>query len=148
MKRVFALVVAALVCVAPASRASIPATIDGLTVKAEQVTKAKHSDRQYLSSIKLYSLRKGKLLEATLEFGRFRSSAPVSSVSFQRSIAQQLGTTVPVEQRLGGVAVYLAKAKSLTLAAWFSGRQLTILSIRTGYVTPKSLIRSALDLTP
>jgi hypothetical protein len=149
MKRVLTLAVVVIVLGAPASRATVPSTLNGLSMKAESVDNPKHpSKREYLRDVQLYSLRKGKQLEATLEFGRFRSGAPVSSLRFQRSIAAQLGTTVPIEQRLGGATVFLSKAKSLTLVSWVRDRRLTILSIRTDYATPKTLIRSALDLEP
>ena len=149
MKRLIVLIAFALIVAVPASQASVPSTINGLRTKLERSEATKQQrKRQYLTNVDLYSLRRGKTLEATLQFGTFREDAPVGSRKFQRSIAGQLGSTIPIEQRVGGLTLYLAKAKSLTLVAWFRGRTLAILSIRANYTTPKTLIRNALDVQP
>jgi hypothetical protein len=133
---------------APAlAQTSVPKTLNGLAVKQESIdTPGPRTSRDYLSDIRLYSLRRGKQLEATLQIGRFRGSAPVSSLSFRRSIAARIGSVVPVEHRVGDSTVYVTKSKRLSVAVWFRERDLFILSIREDYSTPKSLIRRTLEL--
>jgi hypothetical protein len=147
MRALVALVIAsALMYGATAFAFTAPPVLDGLKMQAEKVPPANTKRKQYLTTIELYSLRRGKQLEATLQVGHFRSDAPAGRVSFRRSLAQQVGTTVPVEERVAGTTVYLTQARKLAVAVWFAGRELYVLSIRADYDTPKSLIRSAVEL--
>ena len=127
---------------------SMPGEIGGLKVGTEKLVAEKQTDREYLDEIHLYSLRRGKQLEGTIQLGRFRASAPVDQVSFRRSIASQVGTTVPVEHRVGGDTVFVTKSKRLSIAVWFSEPYMFVLSIRETYGSPKRLIRSALEVQP
>jgi hypothetical protein len=147
MKAFLSLVAASvLLFAATGSASTATSTLNGLTMRREHVPAPNTKRKQYLTNVDLYSLRRGKQLEATLEVGRFRSDAPVARLSFRRSIAGEVGTTVPIEERIAGTTVYLAKARKLAVAVWFSGRELDVLSIRADYDTPKSLIRAALEL--
>jgi hypothetical protein len=149
MKRFAGVVIAvALLSSAPAfAQSAPPSVINGLRVVREDIGKpGPRSSRDYLVDVRLYSLRAKKKLEATLEIGRFRDSAPADSVSFRRSLAAQIGTSVPVEHRVGGVTVFVTKGKRLAIAAWYRERDLFILSIREDYVSPKALIREAIEI--
>lgn len=142
---------------AAAGSSAVPATLAGLQVGQEKVGPSTGTSgaaspttrRQYLTEIQLYSLRQpNQQLEATIQIGRFRSGSPVQARSFQRQIAGQLGTTVPREQRVGGLTVYITKGKKLSLVVWFRQGRLFILSIREGYPSPKTLIREAVRTEP
>ena len=146
----FALTLAAFLALMPAldAQTGMPPTLNGLAVTAEKLGHpGPRSARDYLDNIRLFSLRKGKELEATLQVGRFRTSAP-STTSFHRSIAQQVGTTVPVENRIGGHTLYVSRGKRLSIAVWFAGRDMFILSIRETYTSPKTLIRTTTQVQP
>jgi hypothetical protein len=132
-----------------AAQTNVPKILNGLAVTAEKVGPPTRAGKQYLDHIDLFSLRRAdRQLESTLEFGHFRSEAPVHSLLFQRKIAGQIGLTVPVEQRLQGTTVFVTTAKRLNVAAWFRDRTIFILSIRDDYDSPKALIRAALEITP
>lgn len=129
-----------------------PPTLNGLRVTAEKLAKpseAKSGARQYLTEITLYSLRQpGDQLEATIQVGRLRRGSPSDSLTFKRAIAGQVGSTVPQEQRVAGVPVFVTRVKKLSVALWFREGHLFILSIREGYAQPKTLIREALRMSP
>jgi hypothetical protein len=127
---------------------SMPDEIGGLKVGSEKLVAEKQTDREYLEEIHLFSLRRGKQLEGTIQLGRFRASAPVDEAGFRRSIASQVGTTVPVEHRVNGDTVYVTKSKRLSIAVWFEAPYMFVLSIRETYGSPKRLIRSALEVHP
>ncbi|MGH2811959.1 MAG: hypothetical protein ACRDI1_04525 [Actinomycetota bacterium] len=131
-------------------KVSPPSTLNGLRVAQEKVGKAPKSERQqFLTEIELFSLRQAnKQLEATIQVGKFLPGAPVGSLGFQREIAGQIGTTVPREQRVDGVPVFVTKGKKLGIALWFRDGHIFILSIREGYGQPKTLIREALRMNP
>jgi hypothetical protein len=148
MKGFVALTVAALLALgATAVALTPPPTLNGLKMSREEITLSKTKRKEYLERIELFSLRHGKQLEATLQVGRFRRDAPIGRASFRRTIAGEVGTSVPVEQRIAGTTVYLTRARKLAVAVWFRGRELRVLSIRTDYDTPKSLIRAAVVLS-
>jgi hypothetical protein len=125
----------------------LPKTLNGLKIAREDIA-SKTTNDDYLEEIGLYSLRRGKQLEATLQIGRFRASAPTDSLAFRRSIASQVGDTVPVEHRVGGDTLFVSRGKRLAVAAWFRDEHMFILSIRETYGAPKALLRDALEVRP
>jgi hypothetical protein len=151
MKRALAaLVVVGVVASAPtlAAVGGPPSEINGLTVAPEKISKpGARSSRDYLTDIRLYSLRRKKELVGTLQIGRFRDTAPTTH-AFRRSIAGQVGTSVVQEHRLAGMPVFVTKGKRLGIAVWFRDTDMFVLSIRDDYGAPKSLIRSALEIEP
>ena len=128
----------------------VPRQLRGLRATEETVgPPSKTSGRQYLVEIELYSLRRpDRQLEGTLQIGRFRRGAPAGAIAFQRKIAGQVGTSVPVEQRVGGTTVFVSRAKRLNIVAWFRDSHVFILSMREEYQAPKGLIREALRIEP
>ena len=135
----------------PATGQDSPPDIAGLSVTREELREPsrKTERREYLSDIVLYSLRRPDgQLEGTLQVGRFRGDAPSDSTSFRRSLAAQVGTTVPIEQRVDATTTYVTKGKRLVIVAWFRERRIFILSIREDFESPKTLIRQALGVEP
>jgi hypothetical protein len=151
-KALLLLAIAAVVTIAAlgaTAQTSVPSQLNGLNVTAEKVAPPSRGGKQYLDQISLYSLRRpDRQLEGTLQIGRFRSGAPVGSLTFQRKIAGQIGISVPLEQRVQDDTLFVTTARRLSVVAWFRGRSLFILSIRDDYMSPKSLIRAALEITP
>lgn len=128
----------------------VPASLQGLHVQRENVTATLAQDKRslWVDEVSLYSLRRGKELQGTLEVARFRTSAPWRSADFQASLAGQLGTSTPVVARLGGRRVFITTTRGLALATWFRNGWMLILGVRTSYATPKDLIRDALEMSP
>ena len=136
---------------APAPAApKLPATILGLSVTQENIKNALAQETRelYVHGVWLYSLRQGKELMATLEIGKFQSSAPWQSSDFDISLAYQLGGSVPEVARVNGVPMYFSTARGIQLVAWFHGGYMYILAIRNTYTFPKDLLRQVLGATP
>ena len=131
---------------AVSGQAGPPGTLAGLNVTAENVSSLLRQNTQpvWVDHVHFYTLRSGKELEGTLEIAQFKSNAPWGDSSFDLSIAQQLGQTVPLVVRLDGVRVYLSSTRGLAVAAWFRNGHFYMLNIRKTYTRPRELIRAAL----
>jgi hypothetical protein len=136
---------------ATAKHDSVPASLLGLRVAREDIAAslAKVHGPQYLHDIRLYSLRDGDLLQATLEIGPFNSGWPVDSPQFQAQIVGQIGGTVQARRvRFGATPVYVTTARGLVMGIWFRGGSMFVLAIRDTYDKPKTLIDAALGVRP
>ena len=100
----------------------------------------------YLQASSLYSLRRGDVVQATLQISRFEPKAPFDQDKFRRAFLVQLSGTPPLEYRLGGQTVYQTAALRQRLAVWFKGQQVFVLSTRDEFDHPRDLIRAALAL--
>jgi hypothetical protein len=131
---------------------AMPAQMLGLDVKQEKTPRklSGSSDPPYFDAMWLYSLRDdAKGLQAILEVGHFNADAQVGSTDFQQRIAQQIGSTSALRQlRFGADRVDITSNDQLTVAVWFKGRDIFILTVRDTYTQPKSLVRAALGLKP
>jgi hypothetical protein len=129
---------------------ALPATIQGLKVGQENVSKTLAEDRRalYVDGVWLYSLRQGKELMATLEVARFKSTAPWRSSGYDLSLANQLGGSIPAVLRLDGRPVYVSTTRGLELITWFKDGYLDILAVRSTYNSPKSLLRAVIAVAP
>jgi hypothetical protein len=128
----------------------LPATLAGLHVRHEDVrTELKQVRRSYAQAAGLWSLRRDDdRVQATLEIVRFFDEPRYSSNAFRRTIVNQIGTSRPVETRMGAHPVYRTTGTKQTVALWFSGRHMLLLSIRDDLKTPRTLIRRALEVKP
>jgi len=128
----------------------LPASIQGLKLSQENVSKTLAEGRRtlYSDGIWLYSLRQGKELMATLEVVHFKSDAPWKSQSFDLSLANQLGGSVPAVLRLRGRPVYVSTTRGLELLTWFKNGYLNILAVRSNYTAPKTLLRDVIEAAP
>ncbi|MDQ1402046.1 MAG: hypothetical protein QOG03_362 [Actinomycetota bacterium] len=126
----------------------VPAELLGLTVSSESVKQTEGQKRPYIDAIGLYSLRKGPLLEATLEIGRFSKEADYKSQGFKSSVVSQIGATEPKAYRMGTRTVWLTTGRRQSLSVWFQDRYFFILTARDDYPTPRTLLRRALEIKP
>src|SRR5580765_6199323 len=82
--------------ITPTSADLLPSTILGLKVKRENVkARVAGVKRSYVDRAGLYSLRDGKVLEATLQVSTFNDKADVKSSEFRLAIVNQIGSTQP-----------------------------------------------------
>lgn len=134
----------------PPAAPALPASVQGLKITPENVSKTLAGEQRqlYTDGIWLYSLRSGKELMATLEVGHFKSDSPYRSSDFDLSLATQLGGSVPVVLRLGGRPVYVSTTRGLELLTWFKDGYLEILAVRSTYTAPKTLLRDLLEAAP
>jgi hypothetical protein len=127
---------------------NLPSELQGLSVHPESTSQAEGVKRPYIDGVALFSLRKGPLLEATLEVGRFSTDADYKKPGFRSTVVAQIGVTVPQELRMGDRAVYLTSGRKQSLAVWFKDRYFFILTSRDDYATPRTLLRTALEIQP
>jgi hypothetical protein len=126
---------------------NLPAELLGLKVVRENV-KADLTDVKgsYLQSIGLFSFREtSKLLRATLQVGRFNDAAKEQQAKFRGSIIGQMGSSTPVEIRAGTHHVWLSTGSEQNIFTWFDDHDFYVLSIRSDYPFPRTLVRTLLD---
>lgn len=123
----------------------VPAELLGLKLGPENVidTVKAHED-SYVEALGMFSLRRGELLQATLQVSRFTESAHAERSSFRRSIIQQIGSTEPQQYRMGSQTVFQTTGKQQRISVWFKGRSMFILTTSVNYSTPRSLLREAI----
>lgn len=127
---------------------ALPSQILGLKVVRENV-KANLSNVQqtYLQSVGLFSFREGDdLLRATIQVGRFNDVADQDKARFRDGIIGQLGSTVPVKLRIDERTVYLSTGSDTNIFSWFDDVGFYVLSIRSDYAFPRTLLRKLLDM--
>ena len=102
----------------------------------------------YVDGLTLFSLRRQKLLMATLQVARLDDRARVKDTAFRRSFVQSLGGTEPCEVRLGTQELWTTTGNDQELAVWFDGVYLFVLSTRKDYERPRVLLRTMLEVKP
>lgn len=126
----------------------VPSDLLGLQVTSEQVSSVMESKDAYVDSVALYGLRKGDLLQGTLQVSHFNEEAQADSARFRRAVIGKIGGAVPRRYRLGDDEVWFTSATKQLVAAWFKGDNFFILSTREDYATPRALVRKALEIEP
>jgi hypothetical protein len=133
--------------ITPTSANLLPRTILGLTVKRENVkSRVGGVKKAYVEQTGLYSLRKGKELQATLQISTFNDKADVRDRAFRLAIVNQIGSTQPRAFRMGNQTVYLTSSKRQSVAVFFHKRSLAVLSTLDTYDQGRSLLRALLEL--
>jgi hypothetical protein len=140
---------------APVRADLVPASLAGLTVTPEDISKEEKQAgaRSYLTSSRLWAFRAGTKLRATLQVGRFTPDAfaspdPDHVVHFERQIVDQIGQASARLRVLGGRNVYVTSGNEQPLFVWFTGSTLFILSMAKDFGEPRGLLRAALELQP
>lgn len=125
----------------------IPGELLGLQVQSEDVSKTlSELKRSWADGVGLYSFRREELVQATLQINHFNENAKYKDAGFRRQILQQIGGTAPREINVGDEDVFVTQSTKQTLAIWFEGEHLFVLSIRQDFEKPRSLLRAALEL--
>jgi hypothetical protein len=130
------------------SAARLPEKILGLEVHEEKIGQnITDVQRTYLRSIGLFSFREGEeLLRATLQVSEFNDVAPNERERFRDSVIGQLGTSVPVELRVGDDKLFLAAGGEQSIYAWFDELGFYALSVRSDYPFPRTMVRKLLNM--
>lgn len=128
----------------------LPQTVGGLTVTPEDIgaLQKKAGPNSYLGSTRLWALRTGPKLRATLQVGRFVADSDPASLAFQRKIVTQIGSSSWRMRWLGGDVVYVTSANRQPVFIWFRGASLVVLSVAPDFPTPRTLLREALKVRP
>jgi hypothetical protein len=128
----------------------LPSQILGLKVVEENVGgDIRGVSGTYLDSLGLFSFREANdLLRATLQIGRFNEVADPQRKRFRDAIIAQLGSTVPVQMRVGDNDVWLTSGTEQNIFTWFDSKGFYVLSIRSDYSFPRTLLRKLLETSP
>lgn len=126
----------------------VPSTILGLAVDPEETEGLGDVSRSYVEAIRLFSLRDGDQLVATLQVGRFGSGVKWAERKFQRSVLNQIGANAPDPVRVGDRIVYVTTGVKQRLAVWFTEGHLFVLGMREEFDRPRTLLREAMEVTP
>jgi hypothetical protein len=122
---------------------NLPSRLVGLRVVRENVTSQLQGvSASYLDSVGLFSFReKSNLLRGTLQVGRFNKVAHPDQSRFRDGVIAQLGSTIPVRVRVGHTDVWLSAGTDQSIYTWFSGEAFYVLSVRSDYPFPRTLLR-------
>lgn len=132
--------------IVPIEASAVPASLLGLNLAPEPsiVDNVKETSDSYVEAVGMFSMRKGEILQATLQVSRFTEESKSERSSFRRSIIQQIGSTIPQEYRMGDQPLFLTTGKQQKIAVWFKDRHMYILTTRADYPTPRTLLREAI----
>jgi hypothetical protein len=125
----------------------VPNELLGLTVKREDVrARIGQVKRPFVEATGLYSLRKGKELQATLQISQFNDKADVRDPAFRLAIVNQIGSTAPRAFRMGSHTVYLTSAKRQAVAVFFERHSFAVLATLDTFDQSRALLRRLLEL--
>jgi hypothetical protein len=127
---------------------AVPDQVLDLAVGTESVDAVKGARKPYIEAVGLYSLRRGELLQATLQVSRFHESADVDSAQFRGAVVRQIGATVPQRFQMGDDPVWLTAGRRQSIATWFRGNHVFVLATRDEYEQPRALLRELLEVEP
>lgn len=116
-----------------------------LAPEADILETVKANTDTYVEAVGLFSLRRGELLQATLQVSRFTAASDADRASFRRSVIGQVGSTDPQQFRMGDQNVWLTTGKNQRLFVWFKQNTMFILTTRADYETPRTLLREAIE---
>lgn len=127
---------------------AVPATIAGLTAQEEDVSGPlkEAGDRAYVSDVRLWSLREGDRLRATVEVARFDPDAPTEDEGFRRSVTAQLKGAAPRQRKVGDDLVFVSGSTQQVFYAWFRGVHLVLVAIPTETTGGRTILREALQV--
>jgi hypothetical protein len=125
----------------------LPRQILGLDVELEDMSDRLSSVRHnaYVEAAGLFSLRRDDVLQATLQITDFIGEAEVDDPDFQSLVVAQIGSTTVRSFRMGAGEVYLSTTQRQSIASWFDGQRLYVLSTREDYPSPRALLREAME---
>lgn len=126
----------------------VPAQLAGLNATTEDVTglEKEAGKTSYLASTRLWALRSGERLRATLQISSFVADSEPGNERFQATVVAQIAESRWRPRVLGGVRVYVTAANQQPVFIWFRGTSLFVLSIAVDQPTPRSVLRQALEL--
>jgi len=127
----------------------LPDRVLDLNVTVEDVAdQVATVDRSFVDAVGLFGLREDELLKATLQVSHFNEEAEVERARFRNRVLREIGQTVPQELRLGDSRVHVTTGNRQTIAIWFRGDHMMILSVRSDYERPRTLLRELIDIDP
>lgn len=135
--------------IAPLVASPVPPSLNGLTVAEEDIAETlAGAKRPYLEAAALYSLREGEALQATLQVGSFIPEPRYRTDAFHQTLADRIADGRAPKVRMGDDAVWLTSGDRQSVAIWFRGDYMFVLSARDEYTGARTLLREALGIAP
>lgn len=135
------------IAILPAS--TLPKTLAGLSVRPEKVTKAlKQAKHSYLDAVGFYSLRKGKVVAATIQVSHFGPSARLDSADFRTQVVGQSSPGRPTAVNVGGTSIEQSLGTKSTVSIWFSKGRMVVLTVLLSYPGARGLLEQTLVALP
>ncbi|MGQ0434042.1 MAG: hypothetical protein ACT452_16750 [Microthrixaceae bacterium] len=127
----------------------LPATVLDLGIGAEEFSATLLAGQEpYIEALGMFGLRKGDLLQATMQVSRFDSPSTIRNPVFRRSLAGQIGGTgQPSVSRVGDETVFIMPSGRQTLAVWYGSEEMYVLTVRPEYSQPRRLLRAMVEAT-
>lgn len=131
-----------------AAEADLPDQILGLGVIQEDVSKDIEQVRSatYVSSVALFSMREGEMLQAGLQVASLNHLAKPKSERFRRQVVGLMGGSALEELTIGEHKVFMTSGKQQIVYAWFKGSGYYVLTVRRAYPFRRTLLRKLLAL--
>lgn len=126
-----------------------PPAVHSLRLATEDISSqaAQVQADSYVSDAKLWSLREGSRLRATVQVSRFTADAPFGEREFQQHIVAQIGSS-PRIRLVSGHRVYASASNDQLVFVWFRGAHFVVFSVAADYPTPRVLLRKLLEAKP
>ncbi len=135
--------------IVPLEASPVPPSLSGLRVEEEDIGEAlEGAKRPYLEAATLYSLRDGDALQATLQVGRFAPGERYETLEFRQTLASRIADGAATDVRMGDHTIWLTSGDRQSIAVWFNGGYVFILSAREEYTGSRALLREALGIQP
>jgi len=131
-----------------AAEVDLPDQILGLGVVQEDISKdvAEVKSATYISSVALFSMREGDLLQATLQIASLNELAKPNSEKFRKQVMGLVGGSTLEQLKIGEENVYMSSGAQQILYAWFKGNGFNVLTVRRAYPFRRTLLRKLLVL--
>lgn len=128
---------------------ALPATVLDLAVSPEEFSATLLAGQQpYIGALGMFALRRGDLLQATVQVSQFREPETNDDPVFRRSLAGQIGGSgEPTVSRVGDETVFIMPSGRQTLAVWYGPADMYVLTVRPEYKQPRRLLRALIEAT-
>lgn len=126
----------------------LPANVLDLAVSSENFSATLLEGQEpYIGALGMFGLRRGDLLQATIQVSRFLSPKTSEDPFFRRSLAGQIGGGSPTASRVGDETVFIMPSGRQTLAVWYAADEMFVLTVRPEYTQPRRLLRALVEAT-
>jgi hypothetical protein len=128
----------------------VPKVFVGLNANLEDVaTLEKEAGKtSYLAHTRLWALRQGDRLRATLQVSTFVPNSNPDDHAFQDTLVSQIAEASWRSRMLGGLRVFVTSANHQPMYIWIKDDVLFVLSIAAGFPSPRAALRQTMGLQP
>lgn len=123
---------------------AVPGELGGLAAQPEDVEGQfeQVASRAWLSDVKMWSLRQGSELRATVQVGSIARDAELDDEDFRAEVINGVGTTAPRPRLIASRPVWITSGNNQTLAIWFHGAYMVLASVSKDHPQDLGLLRS------